>query len=58
MRLRAGIAAGSAALLLAGAAGGSSPRPVVLGISWEDVGKLGRLDARTLAPVGRLVLGS
>jgi len=54
VRLRAGIAAACASLLLVGVAGGA-PRPVVLGISWEDAGMLARLDARTLAPVGRRV---
>lgn len=52
MRLRIGIAAAGSALLLAGLAA-AEPRPVVLGVSWEGNGMLARLDARTLAPVGR-----
>jgi hypothetical protein len=52
VRLRAGIAAAAFSLLLVGTAGGAPSRPVVLGISWEGVGKLAWLDARTLAPSG------
>jgi hypothetical protein len=53
VRVRAAIAALAATLLLAGTAGGASTRAVVLGISWQDAGKLAWLDARTLAPSGR-----
>jgi hypothetical protein len=55
VRLRAGITAACASLLLVGVAGGAPPRPVVLGISWESAGMLARLDARTLAPVGKRI---
>ena len=55
MRLRAGIPAAAAFLLLLGAAGAEAKRPAVLGVSWEGVGKLSWLDARTLAPSGRRV---
>jgi hypothetical protein len=55
VRLRIGLAAAVASLLLATTAGGAQPRPVVLGVSWEGVGKLSWLDARTLKPSGRRV---
>lgn len=55
MRLHAAIAAAAASLLLVGTAGGTATRPAVLGISWEGVGKLAWLDARTLIPSGRRV---
>lgn len=55
MRLRAALFAAGAFLLLAGAAGAKSERPVVLGISWEGAGQLAWLDARTLVPSGRRV---
>jgi hypothetical protein len=55
MRLRIGIAAAGAALLAVGVAAGAPSRPVVLGVSWEGNGMLARLDARTLAPVGRRI---
>ena len=55
MRLRAGVAAAVTSLLLVGAAGGAQTRPVVLGVSWEGVGQLAWLDARTLKPSGRRV---
>ena len=55
VRLRAALMAAGASLLLAGVAGATPTRPVVLGISWEGVGKLAWFDARTLAPVGRRV---
>jgi hypothetical protein len=53
VRLRAGVAAAVASLLLVATAGGAQTRPVVLGVSWDGVGELAWLDARTLAPVGR-----
>ena len=41
-------------LLLTGMAVGATPRPTVLGVSWEGTtGMLARLDAQTLRPVGR-----
>lgn len=55
MRLRIGLAAAVAALLLVATAGGAQTRPLVLGVSWEGVGKLAWLDARTLKPSGRSV---
>jgi hypothetical protein len=53
VRLRIGLAAAVASLLLVATAGGAQPRPVVLGVSWEEVGKLAWLDTRTLKPSGR-----
>lgn len=54
MRARIAIAGAGAALLLAGMAAGATPRPTVLGVSWEGTtGMLARLDAQTLRPVGR-----
>ncbi len=55
VRLRAGIAAVGVSLLLVAAAGAAPSRPVVLGISWAETGKLAWLDARTLAPTNRTV---
>jgi hypothetical protein len=55
MRLRIGVLAAGAALLFAGLGGGATPRPVVLGVSWQGTGLLSRVDARTLVPVGRKI---
>ena len=55
MRLRAALVVVGASLLLVGAAGAAPARPLVLGVSWEGVGRLGWFDARTLAPAGRRV---
>jgi hypothetical protein len=55
VRLRAGIAAAAVSLLLVGTSGAAQTRPLVLGVSWEAVGKLSWLDARTLAPFGRKI---
>jgi len=55
VRLRAALLVAGIALLLAGLAGAAPARPLILGVSWEGVGKLGWFDARTLAPVGRRV---
>lgn len=55
MRLRVALVVAGASLLLVGVAGATPPRPLVLGVSWEGVGQLGWLDARTLAPAGRRV---
>jgi hypothetical protein len=56
VRLRAALLVVGVTLLLVGVAGAKIERPVVLGISWEGVGELAWLDARTLAPVGRRVV--
>lgn len=54
MKARVALVAACVALLLvATAAGGVQKGPLVLGVSWEGVGKLAWLDARTLAPAGR-----
>ena len=55
MRLRIGVLAAGAALLFAGLGAGATPRPIVLGVSWQGTGLLSRFDARTLVPVGRKI---